>query len=228
MDTYVIIVAGGKGMRMKSDVPKQFLEIGGMPVLLHTLHTFYAFNPRFHFIVVLPRTATGMWREIMKRQPQGIPHRVVAGGSTRAQSTLNGLALVPPESMVAVHDGVRPLVSHATLQRCLDTAMEKGNAIPVWEVYESLRAVEGSTSKAIDRNRIRVVQTPQVFHASLLKRAFEQHGTEDFTDEASMVEKLGIKINLVEGNRENIKITDAFDLKLAEYLIQERSRVRMI
>ena len=227
MDTYVIIVAGGKGVRMKSDIPKQFLEIGGIPVLLHTLNNFYAFNPRFHFIVVLPRTAIGLWKEIMKKQPQVIPHRVVAGGTTRAQSTLNGFAHVPPESMVAVHDGVRPLVSHATLQRCMDTAMEKGNAIPVWEIYESLRAMEEGTSRAIDRNRIRVVQTPQVFHASLLKRAFEQQGTEDFTDEASMVEKLGIKINLVEGNRENIKITDAFDLKLAEYLIQERSSVKM-
>lgn len=223
MDTYIVIVAGGKGSRMKASLPKQFLEIDGIPLLYHTLKNFHAFNPRFRFVLVLPRESIPFWKEIVKKMELKIPHKTVAGGATRAQSTLNGLAQVPDESMVAVHDGVRPLVSHDTISRCLETAMEKGNAIPVWEVYETLRSTDDSSSRAVDREKFRAVQTPQVFHASLLKRAFEQFGTQDFTDEASMVEKMGIKINLVPGNRENIKITDSFDLKLAEFLLQVKS-----
>lgn len=217
MKKHVIIVAGGKGMRMGSDIPKQFLPIGGYPVLMHTLEAFYTYNPSIHLILVLPISQQFYWRELCIKYHFSLPHDIADGGETRFHSVKNGLALVD-EGLVGVHDGVRPFVSQEVIVRCFDNAREKKAVIPVIGVIETVRHLTSYGSETVPRENYKLVQTPQVFDVLLLKRAYEQTYVDGFTDDASVVEAMGEQVFLVDGNRENIKITTPFDLKLAELL----------
>jgi 2-C-methyl-D-erythritol 4-phosphate cytidylyltransferase len=217
MKKHVIIVAGGKGMRMGSDIPKQFLPIGGYPVLMHTLEAFYTYNPSIHLILVLPISQQSYWRELCIKYHFSLPHDIADGGETRFHSVKNGLALVD-EGLVGVHDGVRPFVSQEVIVRCFDNAREKKAVIPVIGVVETVRHLTSYGSETVPRENYKLVQTPQVFDVLLLKRAYEQAYVDGFTDDASVVEAMGEQVFLVDGNRENIKITTPFDLKLAELL----------
>ena len=240
---YVIVVAGGKGLRMGSDLPKQFLPIGGRPLLMYTLEAFKRACPGIRQILVLPQEQQDFWKVLCRRHDFTLPHTIVAGGATRFHSVQNGLAAIPlsssgnpisplpptggagEELLVAIHDGVRPFASEAVIRRCFDAARQHGAAVPVIPVIETLRELSPSGSApggsfTADRTRYRLVQTPQAFQLPLLRRSYEQPYREAFTDDASVVEALGHAITLVEGNRENIKITTPLDLTIAEALLQ--------
>lgn len=223
---YIIIVAGGKGLRMGTDVPKQFLPVAGKPVLMHTLERFHAYGERLaargrrlSIILVLPREQQDYWQQLCKEHAFLVPHHIADGGRTRFESSKNGLAQVPDEAtgVVGIHDGVRPFVSLEVIDRCFETARAHGAAIPVWPVTDTLRhiAPDGS-GKNVLRSDYRIVQTPQAFDIQLAKRAFLQPNSEAFTDDASVVEALGAPVAMVDGNRENIKLTTPFDLNVAE------------
>ena len=215
-----LIVAGGKGLRMGSELPKQFLPIGGKPVLMHTLEAFHRFDKRMQLILVLPREQQGFWLELCETHGFNIRHEIADGGETRFHSVKNGLALINGISgMVGVHDGVRPFVSQEVIARCFREAAVRKAVIPVIDVVETVRHLTGSGSETVNRNDYKLVQTPQVFDADLLRRAYEQEFTPFFTDDASVVEAMGVPVHLVEGNRENIKITTPFDLKVASALL---------
>jgi 2-C-methyl-D-erythritol 4-phosphate cytidylyltransferase len=220
MHQTVIIVAGGKGERMNSATPKQFLEIKSKPVLMHTMTNFYTWNKLIRLIVVLPETQLLNWELLCKKHAFNIPHQIVKGGVTRFESVKNGLSASDNEGIIAVHDGVRPLVSHQTISRCFTEVEKTGAVIPVMDAVESIRQIlpDGS-SLAVNRNEFKLVQTPQVFSAEILHRAYQQEYSSFFTDDASVVEAIGVKISLVEGNRENIKITSPEDLILAKTLL---------
>lgn len=221
MDTYLIAVAGGKGLRMGGDIPKQFLPIKGKPVLMRTLEAFYAYDKAIHLIVVLPVDQQDYWKHLCQEYAFTLPHQIADGGETRFHSVKNGLVLVEEEDvLVGVHDGVRPFVSLDVIAECYRMAERKGAAIPVIDVVETVRWIsEDGGSETVPRDRYKLVQTPQVFCASLLKQAYAQPYTSAFTDDASVVEAFGHRVELVKGNRENIKLTTPFDLKLAEMLI---------
>lgn len=217
---YVIIVAGGQGSRMKSQVPKQFLLLEKKPILFYTLNRFYQFNPQIQIILVLPQAHFSTWENLQQEYQITIPHQLIAGGKTRFQSVKNGLSLIHDfQATVAVHDGVRPFVANSTIENSYQMAEKKGNAITVVSLKDSIRRVVGTKSQAENRVEYRLVQTPQTFHASILKEAYELPENPQFTDDASVVEKLGYKINFVEGSYENIKITTPEDLKLATSLL---------
>lgn len=216
---YAIIVAGGRGSRMGSELPKQFLPIGGKPVLMHTLEAFYNYDAQVQLILALPADQQAYWAQLCTEHHFTIPHQVVNGGETRFHSVLQALALVEGEGLVAVHDGVRPFVHPDTIDRCFASAFEHGAAIPVVDVVDSIREVSDETSKAVPRANYRLVQTPQVFDIALLKDAYCQPYQPSFTDDASVVEAFGHNIALTVGNRENIKITTPFDLIIAEALL---------
>lgn len=221
MKKYALIVAGGKGLRMGKDLPKQFLLLGGKPVLMRTLERFAAYDPSLSLILVLPEAHREYWLSLCNEYDFALPHRIAPGGETRFHSVKNGLALVDEDGWVAVHDGVRPFVSCEVIGACFEQAAISGAAIPVLPVIETLREIEGTTSRTVDRNRYCTVQTPQVFAASLLKEAYGQSYTDAFTDDASVLESLGHPVTLVTGNRENIKITTPFDLQIGEMLCKD-------
>jgi 2-C-methyl-D-erythritol 4-phosphate cytidylyltransferase len=214
-----IIVAGGKGERMQTDIPKQFIEIKGKPILMHTLEVFHRYETSMQLVLVLPFIQFNYWNELCKKHNFDIPHQIVAGGQTRFHSVKNGLEVVNIPALVAVHDGVRPLVSVKTIARCFAEAEKQGTAIPVVDLVDSIRKLTENDNQSVDRLAYKLVQTPQVFDADILIKAYEQDFSPLFTDDASVVEAMGTKINLVEGNRENIKITTEFDLRIAEILI---------
>jgi 2-C-methyl-D-erythritol 4-phosphate cytidylyltransferase len=220
MNKTAIIVAGGKGERMNADIPKQFLEIQGKPILMHTLEAFMNFDASLQLILVLPAAQFEFWETLCKKHALNIPHQIVAGGQTRFQSVKNGLDAVKVPALVAIHDGVRPLVSKETISRCFDAAAKFGAAIPTMDSIESIRFVDANGSKSVDRTAYKMVQTPQVFDAELLRKAYEQEFSALFTDDASVVEAMGATVHLVDGNRENIKITTEFDLIVAERLLE--------
>jgi 2-C-methyl-D-erythritol 4-phosphate cytidylyltransferase len=214
-----IIVAGGKGERMNADIPKQFIEIQGKPILMHTLEAFQRFDSTMKLILVLPAAQIDFWKNLCRKQNFTLSHQIVEGGNVRFYSVKNGLEVIEIPSLVAVHDGVRPLVSMETIKRCFDAAEDFDAAIPVVDLVDSIRQMTESGSVSVDRNSYKLVQTPQIFDAKLLRKAYEQEFSPLFTDDASVVEALGKHVQLVEGNRENIKITTEFDLKIAETLM---------
>ena len=233
---YVIIVAGGKGLRMGSEIPKQFLTVQGRPLLMLTLENFHSFDSSMPMILVLPETQQEYWSRVCKEYVFNVPHTVVSGGKTRFHSVQNGLRAIVEsqqinefegEQLVAVHDGVRPFVSHEVIAACFEAAEHDGAALPVIPVVETLRELldidpslpsQVVSSRTVNRNRYRLVQTPQTFRLSLLSDAYAQPYSETFTDDASVVEAFGHPVTLVNGNRENIKITTPFDLAVAETL----------
>ena len=214
-----IIVAGGKGMRMQTDIPKQFLEIHGRPILMHTLEAFYRYDASIQLILVLPSIQQGFWLELCKKHDFNLPHQIVPGGHTRFNSVQNALEHIRISGLVAVHDGVRPLVSVETISRCFNEAEKHGAAIPVVDLVDSIRQLTDAGSQSVNRTNYKLVQTPQVFNSEILIKAYKQDFSTRFTDDASVVEACGEEIKLVAGNPENIKITTAFDLKLAEILV---------
>lgn len=223
MKKIALIVAGGSGIRMGYPLPKQFLEISGKPVLMHTLEVFERFDPNMEIILVLPQEHLPLWQSLCRKHHFTLHHAIAEGGLTRFQSVKNGLAIIPDEGIVFIHDGVRPLVSEATLQRCHDAAFRHGNAIPALPVGESVRWSDGQSNHPVDRNNLFLIQTPQTFLIPLIKRAYQQEESPEFTDDASVLEKTGETIRLVEGNRENIKITWPADLTFAGILLKNNN-----
>lgn len=222
MRDYLIVVAGGKGLRMGGDVPKQFVPVAGLPVLMRTLMRLHESAPEAQIILTLPRGHQVYWRELCGQYAFTLPHVVADGGATRFHSVQSALGHVPDEvgGVVAVHDGVRPFVSVDVVRRCMREARNTGAAIPVVPVVETLRRVEteGQASHTEPRSEFRMVQTPQCFRVDVLKAAYAQPYSDAFTDDAGVVEAMGHGVSLVEGNRDNIKLTTPADLKYAEFL----------
>ncbi len=221
---YCIIVAGGSGRRMKAALPKQFLLLAGRPVLMHTVERFSTFDPLISIIVVLPAEHHALWRQLCAEHSFGVSHTVVAGGEERFYSVKAGLEQVAEEmkgdagTLIAIHDGVRPLVSHDTIWRCFADAEEFGNAVPFIEPADSVRVLDGDDSRPVHRNTVRLIQTPQVFRGSVIIKAYDREFDASFTDDATVAEADGIKIHLTHGNRENLKITTPEDLAVAATL----------
>ncbi|HYW94701.1 MAG TPA: 2-C-methyl-D-erythritol 4-phosphate cytidylyltransferase [Bacteroidales bacterium] len=221
MHKSIIIVAGGHGRRMGSHTPKQFLELAGEPVLMRTINVFHQFDPELKIVVVLPGQQLQAWKALCEKHDFSVVHQQISGGETRFESVRNGFALVEKDSLTGIHDGVRPLVSFETIQRCFEVAEVHGNAIPAVALHESAREIIEEGTRIVNRNAIRLIQTPQVFRYQQLYRAYHQPYQDFFTDDATVVESLGYKINLVEGNDENIKITTRFDMNVAELLLKK-------
>lgn len=225
---YIIIVAGGKGLRMGGDIPKQFLPIGGRPILMRTLERFREYSSTLQIILVLPKDQQDYWLQLCKEYDFKVDYQMTDGGETRFHSVQHGLALIPDdaEGVVGVHDGVRPFPSIEVIRNCYETAREKKAVIPAIPVVETVRKLASIgtigtiPSQTVPRNDYRLVQTPQTFDIQLLKAANRQPYNDNFTDDASVVEAYGQEITLVEGNRENIKITTPYDIVVAEALIK--------
>ena len=218
MKKVVIIVAGGSGTRMESEVPKQFMLLNGLPVIMHTIHKFYAYDSSIEIRIVLPESEIETWNTLCINHNFAIPCQVFPGGETRFHSVKNGLHNLSTNALTGIHDGVRPLVSNGTITRCYDLAETNGSAVPVMPVPESIRKVEGEDSVSEERSLYRIVQTPQIFSSEILLDAYNLPFEDSFTDDASVVEKAGYKIYLTEGNEDNIKITTRKDLLIAELL----------
>lgn len=216
---YCIIVAGGSGRRMKSAIPKQFLLLGGRPLLMHTIERFHSFDETIEIILVLPSEHHSLWRGLIKEYSFNIGHKVVSGGEERFHSVKAGLGSVSEVSLVAIHDGVRPLVSHDTIWRCYADAEEFGTAVPFIEPADSVRILAGDDSRPYPRNEVRLIQTPQVFRSSLIISAYDRDFDPSFSDDATVAEAAGVTIHLTHGNRENIKITTPEDLAVAHALL---------
>lgn len=223
-----MIVAGGSGERMGASVPKQFLPLGGRAILLRTLDIFAQAIAGSHIVVVLPANHIGAWQEICNESSCVPAHEIVAGGATRFGSVKNGIEVLPDVDFIAIQDGVRPLASIELIAHTLSVAQECGSAIPVVEPVDSFRLVDADGSVIIDRSTLRAVQTPQVFRADWLFEAYEQQYDHAFTDDASVVERMGKKITLCRGSRENIKITTPLDIVLAEAIIEIRGNEKEI
>jgi 2-C-methyl-D-erythritol 4-phosphate cytidylyltransferase len=219
MNLYALIVAGGAGTRMGTDIPKQFLELAGKPVLMHSIERFRSFDNTIGIIVVIPENHFSLWESLKERHSFSVPHTLVKGGTSRFFSVKNGLQEVDENAIVAIHDGVRPLVSTNTIMRCYRAAGEFGNAIPVISLSDSVRMVTEKGNTPVRRNSLRIIQTPQVFKAGLIKKAYLQDFNPETTDDAMLLEKTGEIIHLVDGNRENIKITNPEDMKIAAALL---------
>lgn len=218
----VIIVAGGKGLRMGNDLPKQFIPIGGKPVLMRTIEAFYRFDEDINIILVLPVSHQDYWKSLCEEYNFSIEHVIANGGETRFHSVKNGLALVA-DGLVGVQDGVRPFGSVEMIKRCFDAAREFPAVIPVIDSTDSLReVVDEDKSRIVDRSKIRLVQTPQVFDVYVLKKAYQTDFKETFTDDASVVEAMGVNVHLVKGEVTNIKITTPLDLKIGELIIRDK------
>jgi 2-C-methyl-D-erythritol 4-phosphate cytidylyltransferase len=219
MNLYALIVAGGAGKRMGTDIPKQFLELAGKPVLMHSIERFRRFDNTIGIIVVIPENQFVLWENLREKHSFSVSHTLVKGGSSRFFSVKNGLQEVEDNAIVAIHDGVRPLVSTNTITRCFRAAEEFGNGIPVINMSDSVRMITEKGNIPVNRHSLRIIQTPQVFNARLIKKAYLRDFSPEITDDAMLLEKTGEMIHLVEGNRENIKITNPEDLVIAGALI---------
>ncbi len=220
MKKFAVIVAGGNGTRMNSSLPKQFMLLQGKPVLYYSIKSFLDAYEDCKLILVLPEEYMAAGQEVIDAFFDYTRIEICTGGATRFNSVQNGLKLVTEESIVFVHDAVRCLVSIELIQRCYDAAIELGSAIPVVDCKDSVRIVTEEGNDALERSRIKLVQTPQVFHSKIIIPAYNIDYKEKFTDEASVAEAFGLKLHLVEGDENNIKITRPIDLVLAEYLIE--------
>lgn len=218
MKKYALIVAGGIGTRMNSKVPKQFLDLCGKPILIRTLNIFYSTIPDINIILVLPADQHESWKKLCIKHGFLTDHKIVNGGRTRFDSVYNGLQEITEPALVAIHDGVRPLVDQRVIIKSFKVAETYGNAIPAIPIAESVRTINGDDNKHIDRESLRIIQTPQTFQVSIIQKAYKQQHNPKFTDDASVVEALGEPLNLIEGNIENIKITTEKDVIIAEAL----------
>lgn len=219
---YALIVAGGKGTRIKSKVPKQFLDLDGVPILMRTINTFYSYSPDITVIVVLPEDDFPLWEELCLLHKYNKPLLLTKGGDTRFQSVKNGLEKIEGDGLVAIHDGVRPLVSEDIIGASFRLAAVHGSAVAAVRLKESIRMTDQDNTKAMDRSRFRLVQTPQTFRVELIKQAYQIKEDTSLTDDASVAERSGHVISLFEGSYENIKITTAEDMIVAEALLKAR------
>ena len=218
MKKYIIIVAGGSGSRMGSATPKQFLELLGLPILMHTLKKFQQTVVGGEIILALREKEQSTWQSLCEKHQFDVPHQIVNGGESRFHSVQNALQKVKEKSIVAIHDGVRPLVSETVINNCIQSAEKFGAAIPTLPMQDSIRKISDNGSKIADRGQFVLVQTPQCFQSEVILKAYQQEYQNSFTDDASVVEQFGHNIYLLEGNKENIKITTAEDLKIAKVL----------
>jgi 2-C-methyl-D-erythritol 4-phosphate cytidylyltransferase len=220
MKQSVIITAGGIGKRMKSDLPKQYISVQGLPVLMHTINKFYAYDAEMQIVISLPKDFIQMWKDLCEKHEFNIPHEITEGGIERYHSIKNALQKVKGE-IVMVHDAVRPLVSIQTISNVIEKAKTKGAAIPVLPIKDTLRKGNSENSQHQDRSEFWIVQTPQAFKLDLLQKAYQIPYSSAVTDDASLLEAMGKQVFLTEGNEENIKITTPFDLKLVEFLLEK-------
>jgi len=221
LQEYIIIVAGGTGKRIKGNIPKQFIEVNEKPLIVYTMGKFFAYNPEIQMCIVVHKDYLQHMNDLIKTYFPDKTIKTTIGGDVRFHSVKNGLGLIEnSNSVVGIHDAARPMVSVDTIKRCYETAAHKGNAIPVVDVNESIRVIENNSNKAVNRSNYKVIQTPQCFNTTLIKKAFEQEYSNLFTDDASVLERMGEKIILVEGNTENIKITHDTDLILAQHFLK--------
>ncbi|MEA1898077.1 MAG: 2-C-methyl-D-erythritol 4-phosphate cytidylyltransferase [Bacteroidota bacterium] len=221
-EKYCIIVAGGKGTRMASKVPKQLLLLSGKPVLFWSILAFQSYDPSINIILVLPEEYISGWNKISKKYNLPGSIKIVLRGESRYHSVKNAVKKLPDNGLVAIHDGVRPLVCQKLIRRCFDLADEKGNAIPYIPIQDTMRQLVDSKNISVDRNKYVRIQTPQVMDIKILKKAFSQPWHKDFTDESRMLESIGVPIFLIEGDEKNIKITKQNDLQLARYYMAQR------
>lgn len=221
MKKIAVIVAGGKGTRMNSDLPKQFMLLKNKPILYYTIKAFLSAYDDIEIILVLPVEHMGKGLEIIDGYFDRSRFRLCEGGRSRFHSVQNGLALVDEESIIFVHDGVRCLITGNLIKRCYEAAIEYGNAVPATDSKDSLRLITSNGNKILKRNKVKLIQTPQTFHSKILLPAFKIDYKDKFTDEASVVEAFGLKVNLIEGEENNIKITTLFDIQFAENLLFE-------
>ncbi|WP_419801132.1 2-C-methyl-D-erythritol 4-phosphate cytidylyltransferase [Mucilaginibacter sp.] len=225
MKYFAIIVAGGSGLRMQTETPKQFLLLNGKPVIMHTILAFFASPQKPEILVVLKEQYFGLWEVLCEQYSFNLKHRLVAGGSTRFHSVKEALDLIAEESVVAIHDAVRPLIDPETISEAYLLALQKGNAVVAVPSKDSVRLQKiGGFSQSLNRSEIFLVQTPQTFQSKIIKKAYEQPYNEHFTDDASVAERDGAQINLLAGNQDNFKITFPADLRLAEIILNEKSR----
>lgn len=221
MQKYVIIVAGGSGTRMKSDIPKQFIDIGGKPILMHTIEAYLSAFTSLKLILVLPEIQVPFWRGLCEIHKFSVQHKIVNGGKSRFQSVKNGLNAISGSGLVAIHDGVRPFISTEIIKESFKVAAEKGNAVTSIPLKDSIRFVDGENNKVVERSNYQLIQTPQTFKIELIKKAFKTKEEAAFTDDASVLERLGEKINLIAGDYKNIKITTSEDLIMANAILNE-------
>jgi len=221
-----VIVAGGSGARMKSATPKQFLLLNMMPVLMHPVIAFHEADSSIRILIALPESFFDDWLALTKRYGLTIPHELIPGGNTRFHSVSNCLQHLDPNGLVAIHDGARPLVSAGLIRRLYAFAEERGNAVPVVPFSESVRELSGLSSQPVDRSRIRIVQTPQVFLTSEIRKAYAQPYRPEFTDDATVLEASGIPVHLADGDQMNFKITFPYDLMRAEAVMNAGNPIK--
>ena len=222
LQEFALIVAGGSGTRMKSNLPKQFLEIQGKPVLMHTIERFHQYSSAIQIILVLPEKDIPFWKDLCNQHNFTVPHQIQKGGKSRFQSVKNGLELVASDSIVAIHDGVRPLVHPDIIGASYHIAALHKTAVAAVRLKESIRMTDKDTTTALDRSKFRLIQTPQTFLSNVIKEAYLQEESNELTDDASVAEKAGYEISLFEGSYENIKITTPEDLWIADMLLKQQ------
>jgi 2-C-methyl-D-erythritol 4-phosphate cytidylyltransferase len=220
---YAVIVAGGSGSRMNSDIPKQFLPINGLPVIMHTINAFHNYNSQLKIILVLPASELNIWEDLSKKYQFSVPVEIVTGGKTRFQSVKNGLEIIDTGGIVAIHDGVRPLVNREIIAASYQIAALHGSAIAAVRLKESIRVTDKDETRTVDRSKFRIIQTPQTFKIKIIKQAYDLPELVEYTDDASVVEKAGFKISLFEGSYRNIKITTPEDLIIAEAFLKNKN-----
>ncbi len=220
MGKYILITAAGEGTRFGGNELKQFAPVNGKPLLLHVFTAFLNVDASFRFILVLPEAGINRWKELCARYSFNVPHQIVAGGKTRTASVKNGLKHIPENSLVAIHDGVRPFVSPTVIEKGFKLAAVSGSAVPVVELTDSVRILEGKNNKALNRELLRKVQTPQFFHSKIIKQAYRLFTGTFATDDATVYEQSGYKVTLFTGNRQNIKITFPEDIIVAEAMLK--------
>ena len=220
MKTFAIILGGGVGTRMESSIPKQFIPLDGKPVIMHTIQNFHDFDAKMQIVLVLPMEHITLWKDLCTEFNFDIEHQIIRGGKERFYSVKNALATIPDDAIVLIQDGVRPLASHETIDRVRQKAIEKGNAIPYVDINESIRKVSKEKTKAVKRHNYKLIQTPQGFKSNIIKQAYKNRYRKSFTDDASVAEAAGEKIEMVLGNVKNIKITRPIDLMIAESLMK--------
>jgi 2-C-methyl-D-erythritol 4-phosphate cytidylyltransferase len=221
MEKYVLIAAAGKGTRMRTETPKQFVEVNNKPLLMHTIEAFSKSIHADQMIIVVPDGYVEYWKELCEQHHFYISHNIIEGGPQRFHSVMRGLTMIPNGVVVAIHDAVRPFVSKELIREGFKIAARKGNAVPVLNMNESIREVLGPLSKAVNRDRFKKVQTPQFFHSTLIKKAYQQPFDERFTDDSTVLESGGKQIFLFDGDTMNFKVTTVEDLKLAELIIKQ-------